>query len=239
MRALARVTAVADGRGGTRLAQVRGEPPLILRHTPTPTGPAVVYLVGAAAGPLAGDDLRMEIEVGEGAELRLHSVAASVALPSRVAAASRLSVTVTVAAEGSLEWLPEQLVAARGCDHVSASAIELAEGARLMWREELICGRHDEAPGDVVIETSVRYAGRPLLRQSTAVGPASVGWDGPAVLGGAKAVGSLLRVRPGRPQAAGRVIGPTAVRMPLTTGPADLVSATAQDAHVLRRLLDE
>ncbi|MBV1856008.1 urease accessory protein UreD [Catellatospora tritici] len=237
MRALARVTAVADSRGGTRLAQVRGEPPLILRHTPAPTGPAVVHLVGAAAGPLAGDDLRLEVEVGPGAALRLHSVAASVALPSRVTAASRLTVTVTVAAGGSLDWLPEQLVAARGCNHVSASTVELAEGARLVWREELVCGRHDEAPGDAVIETSVTYAGRPLLRQSMAIGPASIGWDGPAVLGGAKATGSLLRVAPDEPMPAARTVGPTAVLVPLATGPASLVTATAPDAHTLRAYL--
>ena len=64
MRAYARVVAEADGHGGTRLVRLRGEPPLLPRRTGTGTGPATVHLVGGAAGPLGGDELRLDIEVG-------------------------------------------------------------------------------------------------------------------------------------------------------------------------------
>lgn len=238
MRALARIVAEADGRGGTRLARLRGEPPLQLRHTPPAAAAAVVHLIGSAAGPLGGDDLRIEIEVGAGATLCVRTVAASIALPGRDGAASRVTVTATVAGGGELRWLPEQLVAAAGCRHQALSTVELADGARLLWREELICGRHGEQPGDAVISTSVTYAGRPLLRQSMQVGPDTPGWDGPAVLGGARATGSLLHVDASVPATAPAVLGPTAVRMPLS-GPATLVSATADDAHDLRRHLGD
>ena len=73
------------------------------------------------------------------------------------------------------------------------SNVELAEGARLLWREELICGRHGEQPGDATVSTSVTYAGKPLLRQALQVGPAAVHWAGPGVLGDHKATGCLLR----------------------------------------------
>jgi urease accessory protein len=135
------------------------------------------------------------------------------------------------------------------------STVELAEDARLLWREELICGRHDEQPGDVTVSTSVTYAGKPLLRQSLQVGPAAVHWTGPGVLGGAKAAGSLLGVnteswpeassaangadaaaREGTTQRAG-VAGRTATRMPLGTGPGWLVTATAAEAPALRAVL--
>jgi urease accessory protein len=236
MRAYARVVAEADGLGGTRLARLRGETPLLLRQTGTHAAAATVYVVGGAAGPLGGDDLHLEIEVGPDAALCMRTVAASIALPGRSAALSRIVVTATVADGGSLRWLPEQLVAAAGCRHLTLATVDLERGASLRWRDELICGRYGEDPGEATITTSVRYAGRPLLRQCLAVGPGADGWAGPAVLGRAKATGSLLGVDPGGPPATPGVLGPTAVRAPLA-GPGWLVTATADDAHTLRGYL--
>jgi len=237
MRAYAQIVAEAQERGGTRLATLRSEPPLLLRRSLDSTGRTTVYLVGGAAGPLGGDDLRLDIEVGSGAALCLCTVAASIALPARTGEPSRLVINATVAAGGTLHWLPEQLVAAAGCNHATLVTVELAEGASLRWRDELVCGRHDEAPGDATVSLSVTYAGRPLLRQSLSVGPRAEGWAGPAVLGGAKATGSLLDVGVGGPPLAEGVLGPNAVRMPLA-GPGWLVSATAPDALTLRQFLD-
>jgi urease accessory protein len=236
MRAHARVTAEADGLGGTRLSRLRGEPPLLLRQTLTQDGLTTVYVVGGAAGPLGGDDLRLDIEVGQGAALCVRTVAASIALPARSGAPSRLTVTATVAPGGTLHWLPEQLVAAAGCHHLAYATVDLAESATLLWRDELICGRHGEEAGDSTITTSVDYAGRPLLRQSLTVGPSADGYAGPAVLGGAKATGSLLRVDAEARLHAPVVLGPTALLTPLI-GPASLVTATAPDAHTLREHL--
>jgi urease accessory protein len=237
MQAHARIVAEVDDRGGTRLARLRSEAPLLLRQTGTDRGFVTVHLVGGAAGPLGGDDLRLDIEVRPGAMLCLRSVAASVALPGRCGASSQVTVCVTVAAGGALHWLPEQTVAAAGCRHRTVAVVEVENGGSLLWRDELICGRHHEEPGDATVATSVRYAGRPLLRQTLAVGPDADGWDGPAVLGAARAAGSLLHVQPDTPPAAPCLLGPTAVRMPLA-GPASLVSATAPDAHTLRGYLN-
>jgi urease accessory protein len=234
MEAYARISAEADGCGGTRLARLRSEAPLVLRQTPSRTGTAVVYLVGGAAGPLGGDRLRLDIAVGPGAALCVRTVAASVALPARTGAPSRFEVAVTVSSGGALAWLPEPTVAAAGCHHVVAATVELDEGATLQWRDELICGRYGEPPGTATVSTSVRYAGRPLLHQSLSIGEGADGWDGPAVLGGAKATGSLLTVGTAE---APCVLGPTAVRMNLA-GPGSLISATAPDAHTLRGYLD-
>jgi urease accessory protein len=250
MRAVARVVAVADGRGGTVLRELRGESPLLLRQATTDDIPTV-YVVGGAAGPLAGDDLRLTVEVGPGAALRVRTVAASVALPGRAGAVSRMRVDAVVHAAGTLLWLPEQLVAAAGCDHVAESRVELAGDARLSWREELVCGRYAEPAGNAVVTTSVDHAGQPLLRQSLAIGPAAPGWAGPAVLGGATATGSLLLVDPASPPgpavpdatggSRGRVLparpGGTAAWLPLAGGRAALLTATAADAHTLRALL--
>jgi urease accessory protein len=236
VRARAHLVAVADGLGGTRLERLYGEVPLLLRRT----GPGQVHLVGGAAGPLGGDDLHITLDIGAGATVRLHTVAASIALPGATGAPSRTAVHARVAAGGRLEWLPEPLVAAHRCDHTVASTVELETGAALVWREELVCGRDGEEPGSAALETRVRLGSRTLLAQRVAVGPGAPGWNGPAVLDTARAVGGLLVVDPawaetGPPPAA--VLGPSAVAMPLT-GPAALVTATSADALSLRRALD-
>jgi urease accessory protein len=236
MRAHAKVVAEADGRGGTRLAHLRGEVPLLLRRTQTDVGLITVHLVGGAAGPLGGDDLRLDIEVGPDAALSLSTVAATLALPGRGGARSQFTVAASVARGGTLHWLPEPTIAAAGSRHIMRATIELGDGAALLWRDELVCGRHGEQPGDATITTSVTYAGKPLLHQTLDVGPGAEGWSGPAVLGAAKATGSLLHVHPDTQPAAPCLLGRSAVRMPLA-GPASLTTATADDAHALRRYL--
>jgi urease accessory protein len=230
VRARARVVAEADGRGGTRLAVLRSEAPLVLRSTA-----GALYLVGGAGGPLGGDDLALEIEVGPGARLTLRTAAASVALPGH--GPSRVTVDASVAAGATLEWLPEPVVAARGCDHRLRSTIELDAGAGLVWREELVLGRHGEDPGSVVTRLHADLDGAPLLRHELAVGPLHPAGAGPAVTAGARAVGSVLLVGEGWAAGEPFLLGPTAAVLPLAGGGSQVV-ALAGDAISLRRLLD-
>lgn len=254
MKAAARIVAESDGCGRTRLAVLSGEAPLLPRRTGTwaSTGTAEVHLVGGAAGPLGGDVLRLDIEVGAGAHLVVRTVAASIVLPGPDGAASSTHIQAIVADGGRLEWLPEPVVAVRGCRHLASSTVELSAGAELVWREEVICGRHGEDSGDLTLLTAVRLDGAPLFQQELTVGPKAPAWTGPAVLGGATAVGSLLVVdpawaAPGAKPAAGRSPGAdlgvrayveigSVARMPLA-GPAVLTSAVAPDAHALRKSL--
>jgi urease accessory protein len=241
MKATARITAVADGRR-TRLVTLRSEPPILVRRTSPrhANGEVEVHLVGGAAGPLGGDRLRIEVTVGPGAHLCVRAVAASLALPGPDGTQSTLDIHASVAASGSLRWLPEPLIAAKSCDHVSRSLVDLEPDAALTWREELVCGRHAEESGDASLESTVRLAGRTLLRQDVAVGPRAAGWAGPAVLGGARATGTLLVVDPlwteKPPEAA--VLGPGAARMPLSGGPAALAQAAGHDLRTVREALD-
>jgi urease accessory protein len=241
MRATARIVAEADGRGGTRLAVLRGEAPLLLRRTGSGSAAeATVHLVGGAAGPLRGDDLRLDIEVGAGALLCLRSVAASLALPGPAGAASLMRVRATIAAGGALRWLPEPLIAAAGCDHDVRTDVRVAAGGALLWRDDIVCGRHGEEPGDVRLDTTIRYAGSTLHRHQLAVGPTAPGWSGAAVLGGGRAIGSVIIVDPawvdgGAPPAA--VLGDDAAVLPLT-GPGVLATAVGADARRLRAVLD-
>jgi urease accessory protein len=227
MRAVARIVAAAGGR----LTTLYGEPPLLPRRT----GPGEVHLVGGAAGPLGGDDLRIEIEVGPGADLRVRTVAASLALPGPGGGSSRTRVSARVATGGRLAWLPEPLIAAAGCDHDAVSTIDVAAGAHVVWREELVCGRHGETPGDARLRLAVRLGGRPLHRHELAVGPNAPGWDGAAVLGDARAVGTVLII--GECPAGPMPLGPTAAVLPLA-GPAVVAVATGADLREVRAALE-
>lgn len=226
----AHLRAEADGRGGTRLPVLRSAPPISLR--PTPDG---VYLAGSAAGPLGGDDVELCVEVGDGAALTVRTVAASVALPGHGGRSSRVTVTARLGADASLLWLPEPVVAAAGCDHLMAADGTLADGATLVWREELILGRTGEQPGSFRTSTRIDVGGRPLLRHQLHVG--GDGWAGPAVLDGARAVGTVVLAGRAAVAVAARTIGPGAALLPLD-GPGTLVSALADDAPTLRALLD-
>ena len=227
MKAAARIVAEADGHGGTRLVELYGEAPLLPRRT----GPSRVHLVGGAAGPLGGDDLQIEIRVGPGAHLTVHTVAASVALPGP--ACSRSLVTATVAEDASLTWLPEPIVAARGCDHRAESRVELDGSARLHWREELVCGRHGEPGGDLTLAMTIHRSGAPLFRHDLTVGPRAPWFSSPAVLGDFRCAGTLVVVSP---SAVEPLVGEGFARMPLA-GPGYVVSAVAPQAHLLRARL--
>ena len=232
MRARARVVATPDGRGGTRLAVLRGESPLLLRRT----GPGTVHLVGGAAGPLRGDDLRLEIEVEAGAELTVRSVAAQLALPGRDGLPpSRLEIRAVVGPGATLCWRPEPLIAAAGCDHRAVTHVEVAEGGRLLWRDDLVCGRHGEPSGSVRTTTTIRYAGQTVYRHDLAVGPEAPGWSAAAVLGEARAAGTLVAV-PERPELLPPA-GPGVAAMPLA-GPGVVVTALGADIRAVQAALD-
>lgn len=241
VRATARIVARDDGRGGTALPVLAGEGPLALRRTRGSGTEARVVLVGAMSGPLGGDRFEVRAAVEPGARLRVGSAAATIALPGQTKGEARYDVRLDVADGGELVWLPEQLISARGSDLTVTTRVEAGAGARVVLREEQVLGRAGEEPGRLTSRLVLRIGGRTVLDQQLACGPgAPGGWDGPAVLGGHRAVGQLVVARPefaaGRPEA--RLLGDGVALVPLA-GPAVLVTAVAADALRLRRALEE
>lgn len=230
VRARAAVRVEAGPDGTARVAELRSAVPLVMRHTSTsagtapPASPAIagrvedlappalptvtVHLVGAAAGPLTGDQLRLDISVGAGVRLVLRSVAATLAMPGHGSEPSVLEIHADVAAGGALDLLPEPTVAVRGCWHRMVGRAAVAAGGWLRWREEILLGRFGEPSGQ--IETDLRVdvpsasgvgggqgaGNRPLLHQQLLLGPDVPGLGGTAVAGTARAVGSLLIAAP-------------------------------------------
>lgn len=185
MQAHSRVSVSISADGVLRYDRLRSQAPLLLR--PTPWG---LYLVGGAAGPLGGDDLALEMEVGCGASLVVRSATASLARRGISQRASGFSVNVYLAPDASLCWMLEPAVACAGCNHHVEVRVEMDAGAGLYWKEELVLGRYGEGPGVWTSGLSVDYGGKPLVRHMLPVG--IPGWDGPAVIGDGGSVGSIL-----------------------------------------------
>jgi len=252
MQACARLeAALAPGADATRITRLRSEPPLTLRPTKLgrdePRGlwnlgdgrAARVSIAAAAAGPVGGDRLRLEVGVGRGATLVLRAVGASLALPGPHGAGSGAETRVDVAAGATFVWLPQPVIAAARCRHRAVTTIALAEGARLLAREELVLGRRGETCGSIRQRLRVTVGGRPLYDQELCVGADADGWDGPAVTGGRRALGTLLVVDPTlEPGVASTVsLDLDGAILPLE-GAGALVTALAPDSLTLRRQLD-
>jgi urease accessory protein len=220
----ARAAVVAEP--GDRLSVVRSQVPLVLRRTAE-----AVYLVGAAGGPVGGDRLELRVEVRAGAVLRLRTVAATVVLPGPGGAESVLTVAASVEAGGTLEYLPEPTVVADGARHLTDISVDLAAGASLVLRDELVLGRHNERGGACRTRLRVDYGDTPLLRHEVAVDGTDEISLGPAILAGRRAYGTVLLA--GTEIPAGRAVPGVAV-MPLA-GPGVLISALATDSLMLRR----
>jgi len=242
--AVARITAAPDGRGGTALPLLAGNGPLAVRRTTHPDSAtaAQVTLVGAMAGPLGGDRLRIEVRVRAGARLRVTSAAATVSLPGRVRAPAHYELDLRVDRDAALEWLPEPVIAAAGSELRSSTRVRLTGSARLLLREEHVLGRSGEPSGRLTSRLTVSHDGRCVLDQSTDHGPGAPGWDGPAVLGGHRAVGLCLLHDPslvGQRLAAEPLGTPPAeaVLLPLAGGSTVLVTGLAPDGLRLRRAM--
>jgi len=121
------------------------------------------------------------------------------------------------------------------------TTVMMEPGARVFIREEILLGRHGEQPGTIRQHLRICLAGQPLYDQDLVLGAGVEGWDGPAVLGGRRALGSVLIVDP----ALDRDGGDAPASLPETdtavfplSGPALQVTSIAPDGLALRRRLD-
>jgi urease accessory protein len=192
------------------------------------------------SAPLGGDRLALQARVEAGAQLRVDSAAATLALPGPGPEPASYDVRLSVGENACLEWLPQPLISAEGSVLRLTVRIDLAPTARLLFRDVLALGRTGEQPGRLSSRLILRHGGRCLLDQMLDLGPGAPGWDSAAVLGGHRAVGQLLIADPefadNPPEA--RPLGPTAAVTPLADGPAVLVTAVASNALLAGRMLD-
>ncbi len=173
------------------LAEVASRPPLTLRQVRARPGTVGLCLVGSAAGPLAGDDLRLSLDVAAGARAELVAAGASIAQGG----ASRMAVDVHVGAGGRLDADPGALVVSAGARVDLDVSVALAPTAVLTWRELVVLGRTGETAGQAVLTWNVTRDGTPLLRQHVDLAdPGLTGWYG--MTAGCRVLLTELRVGP-------------------------------------------
>ncbi|WP_433501324.1 urease accessory protein UreD [Sphaerimonospora sp. CA-214678] len=240
---------------GTRVRLLRSAWPLMLRRTlpctPAPIAAwsrrdataAWVHLVAGGAGPLGGDRLRLEVDVGAGSTLVLGEVSPTLLLPGPYGEESRTEFDIRVGPRGTLVWLPQPVVPAAGCRHRTDVRITLCHDSRLLLREEVLFGRYGERPGALRQRLRAMAGGRVLYDQELVVGPEAPGWDGPAVTAGLHAAGTVLladatlvesRHVP-HPHSGGSDDHTAVFTLP---GPGLAFTALAPDSATLRRRLD-
>jgi urease accessory protein len=212
------------------LTELSSRPPLTLRQVRARTGTIGICVVGTAAGPLGGDELRLTLDVADGACAQLAAAGASIAQGG----ASRMTTSVRLGAGSRLDADPGALVVSAGA-HVDVElAIELEPTSTLVWRELVVLGRSGEAPGRATLRWDVRRGGSPVLRQHVDLAsPALAAWPGTAA--GCRVLVSELRIGPGV-DARTVVHSPTAVTQRLADA-ATLTTVLAPSAAAAEAVL--
>ena len=184
----ARLTAVRRG-SRTVLSELSSAVPVgLYRLRSSTVDMAHIALTQTAAMLVTGDDVSLEVSVGAGAGLLLRELSATVAHPATVPARQRIS--IDVAPGGVLIMLEQPLVIAAGASVQRVLEIELAQTAVVLHRDTMVLGRHAEAPGDATICQRVTRDGAPVLEETLMTADRAA-TASPAVLGGARAVGTL------------------------------------------------
>jgi urease accessory protein len=157
-------------------------------------------LVNTGGGVVGGDRLEFEIETGEGASLALTSQASEKVYRSSGADAE-ISVALTAQPRSRLAWLPQEAILfdrARIARRIEAN---VAGNASLTICESVVFGR--TAMGESVVDGSIRDRWR-VRRDGKLIFADALTLDGevgkilagPAIAGGATAVGTLLQIAP-------------------------------------------
>jgi len=182
---IARTTAVVEP-GGV-LGELACAPPLTLRQVQgDDRDRCELRLVGTAAGPLAGDDLSISLELRAGARATLRATGASLAqgrgsgdyrgsgdcrghgAHDGVAA---LSIRTDLAEGADLVADPGALIVCQGSRVDVRLELALGAGAAVEWRELIVLGRAGEPPGRATLRWDVTRLGRPVLRQFVNLDP--------------------------------------------------------------------
>ena len=154
LTARAAVAARADGTGGpgSRCCAPRAARPA--RH------PARGLPGRDGRRPLGGDDwpwTSMSVPARPGDPLGGRDAAAAGAARRRVGAADHRPGRPG----GRLDFAPQPAVAAAGCDHRTDARIDLAAGASLRWREEIVLGRTGSRPDSTRAGSTSSWPARP------------------------------------------------------------------------------
>jgi urease accessory protein len=175
-------TAAVVESGGV-LGELVCAPPLTLRRVHSEVhGRCELRLIGTAAGPLAGDDLSMSLQLRAGARATLRATGASLAQgrgDDRGQGAATLSIRADLGDGSDLVADPGALIICQGSRVDVRVELVLGLDAAVEWRELIVLGRTGEPAGAATLRWDVTRLGRPVLRQFVDLAdPALTAWAG-------------------------------------------------------------
>jgi len=176
-------------RDGRTIAHDRHDGPLRVLRTLHPEGGVChSVLVHPPGGVVGGDELAIELTLGEGAHALVTTPGATRFYRSAETTATQ-TLRVVAGAASRLEWLPLETIAYSGCLATNALRFELAPGAEMIgWDVTALGLPESERPFDAGRFTqSIELPGRWLERGSIAAGDdrlldSPLGWAGRRVL---------------------------------------------------------
>jgi len=176
-------------RDGRTIAHDRHDGPLrVLRALHPEGGVCHSVLVHPPGGVVGGDELAIDLRLGEGAHALVTTPGATRFYRSAGETATQ-TLRVAAAAASRLEWLPLETIAYSGCLATNALRFELAPGAEMIgWDVTALGLPESERPFDAGRFTqSIELPGRWLERGSIAAGDdrlldSPLGWAGRRVL---------------------------------------------------------
>jgi urease accessory protein len=201
MRASARLE-VARRDGRDVLIDARSQPPFAIRRA----GDRIL-LVGSAAAPVGGDELEIEVVIGQDASATIGTVAATSIWPGPGGGRSLIDTRVSVAVGGQLVWWPEPLVSIVDSDHRSSTRVRLEPSGRCTIIDEVSLGRSGQESGTLELEIRVEQRGLPIVHHTERFGPFEPG------------AGSAAGVSAARHVISGVVVGPEAGDPVTVVGP--------------------
>ena len=151
-------------------------------------GAALVHLHNVSGGLLGGDELGLEVSVGEEAKVQLTTTSAT-----RIYRAREDSRTtnqqnhIEVGENALLEYVPDAMIPFAGSRYRQETTIHLAEGAGLYWWEIIGPGR--EASGELFeyeqfeMRTKISACGRTIAAENILLSPAKRNIESLARLG--------------------------------------------------------
>jgi urease accessory protein len=153
-----------------------------------------VLLASSAAAPVGGDELVLDVVVGDGARADIGSVAAGLVWPGPGDAWSSTVTTSDVGARADLAMWLEPTVSVVGSRHRATTTHRLAADATCRIVEEVALGRYGEPSGRLDLRLRVERGGAVLNDHADRFGPDVAGAGSSVSVGGARHVLSAVVV---------------------------------------------
>lgn len=184
--------------GGTRLGDLyQSDPCRALLPSPDPGEPLTAVLITTAGGLTGGDKVKLSVAVEAGAAALCTPQAAEKIYRSPDDSAAALDLSLDVAADAALEWLPQEMILFDGARLERRIAVSLKADSRLLAGDIAVFGRTARgerfAAGSLFDRWQVRRDGRLVWTDATRLaGDTLATLDHPAGFAGAAAQAVIL-----------------------------------------------